>query len=107
MFERKGGERIEISHAGMTTTADGGQNVPWDEVKGLSFNNSSFGNTLVVTHFDKGVIGSRTTKLKLSGLGKQEAGFKEAVSHYWHRHQVMRAQQVARSAADEAEQSPA
>ena len=107
VFERKGGERIEIGHTGMKATADGGQTIPWDEVKGLSFNNSNFGNALVVTHFDKGVLGSRTTKVKLSGLGKQEAGFKEAVSHYWHRHQVMRAQQAARSVADAEEQSVA
>ncbi|MGJ7487518.1 M48 family metallopeptidase [Variovorax sp. LT2P21] len=95
-FALKNDARIEVSYQGMHATADGGQPIGWDEVKGLAFSNSSFGNTLVVTHFDKGVLGSRTTKIKLRGLGKDEATFKAVVSQYWHRHQVMRAQQAAR-----------
>ncbi|RZI67492.1 MAG: peptidase M48 [Variovorax sp.] len=93
-FELKDGGHIEVSYRGIHSSADG-QPIPWDEVKSLSFNDGNFGNTLVVTHFDKGVLLSRTTKIKLRGLGKQEAGFKEAVSQYWHRHQVMRAQEAA------------
>lgn len=96
-FELKGGERIVVSYEGMHASADGGQRIGWDEVKGLTFNTSSFGNTLVVTHFDKGVIGSRTSKIKLRGLGKDEDAFKGVVSQYWQRHQVMRAQQAQRA----------
>jgi Zn-dependent protease with chaperone function len=97
-FNLKGGERIAIDHEGMDASADGGQRIAWDEVKGLSFNTSSFGNTLTVTHFDKGVLGSRTSKIKLRGLGKDEKTFQAVVAQYWHRHQVMRAQQAARAA---------
>jgi hypothetical protein len=69
----------------------------WDEVKGMTFNNSSFGNTLAITHFDKGLIGARTSKIKLKGLGKQEEHFKAVLGSYWQRHQIMRAQQKARA----------
>ncbi|MES2533832.1 MAG: M48 family metallopeptidase [Pseudomonadota bacterium] len=98
-FDLKGGEKIEISYLGMNASADGGQQIAWDEVKGLAFNNSSFGNTLVVTHFDKGALGARTSKIKLRGLGKNENALKEAAGRYWHRHQVMRAAQAARAEA--------
>ncbi|RYF33280.1 MAG: peptidase M48 [Comamonadaceae bacterium] len=95
-FELKGGERIDVSIEGIHASADGGQHIGWDEVKGLTFKASNFGNSLVVTHFDKATIGSRTTKIKLRGLGKEEAAFKGVVGAYWQRHQVMRAQQAER-----------
>lgn len=100
-FERKDGGRIEVSHRGIHATTDD-QRIAWDEVKALTFNNGNFGNAMVVTHFDKGMLLSRTTKIKLRGLGKQEANFKAAISHYWHRHQVMRAQQAARTVEGDA-----
>ncbi|RYF50291.1 MAG: peptidase M48, partial [Comamonadaceae bacterium] len=96
-FELKDGGRIEVSYRGIHATTDD-QRIAWDEVKALAFSNGNFGNALVVTHFDKGVVLPRTTKVKLRGLGKQETAFKEAISHYWHRHQVMRAQQTVHPA---------
>jgi hypothetical protein len=86
-------KRIDIRYEGVHATADGGELTSWDEVKGMTFNNSSFGNTLIITHFDKGLIGARTSKIKLKGLGKQEAHFKAVLGSYWQRHQIMRAQQ--------------
>ncbi|RQO39810.1 peptidase M48 [Variovorax sp. KBW07] len=91
-FALKNGNRIDISYAGLHPSAEGAAQIPWDEVKGLTYKDSSFGDTLIVTHHDKGLIGARTTKVKL-GLGKQKEHFKAAVGHYWQRHQVMRAQQ--------------
>jgi len=73
--------------------ADGGSAIPWDEVKSLTYKDGSFGDTLIVTHHDKGMLGARTTKVKLAGLGKQKENFKAATGHYWQRHQIMRAQQ--------------
>ena len=81
----------------MHATADGGAPISWDEVKALTFNTSTFGNSLTVTHFDKGMLGARTSTVKLKGLGKQEAQFKAVLGSYWQRHQVMRAQQKARA----------
>lgn len=62
-------------------------------------NGGGIGSTLVVTHFDKGLIGSRTSKIKLRRLGKSEDAFKRVVDLYWQRHQVMRAQQAERATA--------
>jgi len=97
-FDLGNGKRIDITYEGLHATADDGVPVSWDEVKGMTFNNSSFGNTLTITHFDKGVIGARTSKVKLKGLAKQEERFKAVLGHYWERHQIMRAQQKARAA---------
>ena len=90
-------KRIDIRYEGLHATDDDGTPIAWDEVKAMTFNNSSFGNSLTVTHFDKAMIGSRTSKVKLKGLGKQEAHFKAVLGSYWQRHQIMRAQQKARS----------
>ena len=62
-------------------------------MKGLTYKDGSFGDTLIVTHHDKGMLGARTTKVKVAGLGKQKDNFRGAVGHYWQRHQIMRAQQ--------------
>lgn len=95
-FALKGSESIEVSIEGLHPSADGGQRIGWDEVKALTFKTSSLGNSLVVTHFEKATIGSRSSKIKLRGLGKDEEAFKGVVGLYWQRHQVMRAQQAER-----------
>ena len=56
------------------------------------YNDSSFGDSLTVTLAEKGLMGAKTTKVKLGGLGKQKDDFNATVGRYWHRHQVMRAQ---------------
>ncbi|MBD9665895.1 Zn-dependent protease with chaperone function [Variovorax beijingensis] len=92
-FALKNGENIEVSHAGLRQSVDGGSTIGWDEVKNLTFQDNTFGDLLVVTHHDKGMLGARTTKVKVGGLGKQKENFKGAVGRYWQRHQIMRAQQ--------------
>jgi hypothetical protein len=63
----------------------------WD---GLTFKDSNFGrDTLKVTHFERGTLGAKTSTIKLTATGKRKDEFKAAVGQYWHRHQVMRAQQ--------------
>ncbi|MDH6594304.1 Zn-dependent protease with chaperone function [Variovorax sp. TBS-050B] len=98
-FALKDGERIEVSHEGLRTSAEGGSAVAWDEVKNLSYQDNTFGDFLTVTHHDKGMLGARTTKLKLKGIGKQKEDFKAVLGRYWQRHQIMRAQQQAEQAA--------
>ena len=92
-FALKNNERIVVDYAGLHPSADGGSTIAWDEVKGLTYKDGSFGDTLIVTHHDKAMLGARTTKVKVAGLGKQKDNFRGAVGHYWQRHQVMRAQQ--------------
>jgi Zn-dependent protease with chaperone function len=84
---------FEVHYTGMRTSD--GIEVPWEAVKGLTYKDGSFGDALVVTHHEKGMLGAKSTTLKLRGIGKQKAALKEAVGQYWHRHQVMRANQSA------------
>ncbi|CAN7557626.1 M48 family metallopeptidase [Acidovorax sp. Leaf78] len=93
VFTLKGSDTVEISIDGIRTSADE-TTVFWDAVKALEYKESSFGNALIVTHPDKGALGTaKTTKIKLGGLAKQKDEFNAAVSHYWQRHQIMRAHQ--------------
>ena len=87
---------VEVSIDGIRTSADE-TTVFWDAIKGLEFKESSFGNALIVTHLEKNALGlgAKTSKIKLPGLKKDKDQFNAVVSHYWQRHQIMRAQQQA------------
>lgn len=91
-FALKKEVKLEVNYRGIVPS-DGEPIVPWDAIKALHYNESSFGDSLTVTLNEKGLVGSKTTKIKLAGLGKQKAEFNAAVSHYWRRHQIMRSQQ--------------
>lgn len=86
---RKGS--IEVNHRGIVR--DGEPELPWDDVKSLQYNESSFGDSLSVTLQEKATIGHKTRKLELAGLGKQKDAFNEAVARYWHRSQVARGEE--------------
>lgn len=94
VFALKGTDTVEVSIDGIRTSADE-TTVFWDAVKALEFKESTLGNALVVTHPEKGMLGAKTSKVKLSGLKKEKDAFNAAVSHYWQRHQIMRARQQA------------
>ncbi len=85
---RKGG--IEVSYRGIAP--HGEPELEWDAVKTLQYSEGSFGDSLVVTLNEKAMVGNKTRKISLSGLGKQKEAFKEAVGRYWHRHKVARGQ---------------
>ncbi|MFN3439434.1 MAG: M48 family metalloprotease [Acidovorax sp.] len=93
VFALKGADTVEVSIDGIKTSADD-TTVFWDAVKALEFKESSFGNALVVTHPEKGMMGAKTTKIKLPGLKKDKDAFNATVGIYWHRHQIMRAHQL-------------
>lgn len=93
VFGLKGADTVEVSIDGIKTSADD-TTVFWDAVKALEFKESSFGNALVVTHPEKGMMGAKTTKIKLPGLKKDKDAFNATVGIYWHRHQIMRAHQL-------------
>lgn len=93
VFALKGADTMEVSIDGIKTSADD-TTVFWDAVKALEFKESSFGNALVVTHPEKGMMGAKTTKIKLPGLKKDKDAFNATVGIYWHRHQIMRAHQL-------------
>jgi hypothetical protein len=85
---RKGA--IEVNHRGIVP--EGEPELAWDEVKAMQYNESTFGDSLTVTLHEKAMVGHKTRKLALSGLGKQKEAFNDAVGRYWHRHQVARGQ---------------
>jgi len=86
---KKGG--IEVNHRGIAP--QGEPELAWDDVKALQYSESSFGDSLVVTLTEKAMVGNKTRKISLSGLGKQKDAFKQAVGLYWHRHKVSRGQE--------------
>lgn len=85
---RKG--TIEVNHRGLAPAGEA--ELSWDEVKNLEYKESSFGDSLLVTLQEKAMVGNKTRKVSLAGLGKQKDAFNEAVGRYWHRHQVARGQ---------------
>jgi Zn-dependent protease with chaperone function len=93
VFQLKNGETVEVNYEGIARSGEAP--IPWDHVKAVQYNDSSLGDTLVVTRFEKKAIGigHQTTKIKLGGIKKQKDDFQAAVNRYWQRHQAMRAQQ--------------
>jgi len=89
VFALKDHQQVEVNYSGILP-AGGEPLLPWDAVRALQYNASSFGDSLTVTLHEKGLVGSKTVKVKLAGLGKQKDAFNAAVSHYWRRHQIMR-----------------
>ncbi len=89
VFKLKGSDTVEVNYSGIAPSG-GEPLVEWDSVKALQYNESSFGDSLTVTLHDKAMIGNKTMKIKLSGLGKQKDAFNATVGQYWKRHQIMR-----------------
>ena len=97
-FAVKGGGHIDVTYTGITSPEL--PEIGWDAVKNLEFKDSSFGNALIVTLDEKRMIGAKTEKIKLTGLGKEERERLGAVlGHYWQRHQVMRAYRASQTPA--------
>ncbi|GKS83797.1 M48 family metallopeptidase [Acidovorax sp. SUPP1855] len=92
-FALKGGHTVQVSHEGITTSADG-TTVPWDAVKAMAFKDSILGDSLTITHPEKSLLRAKSTKLKLPGLKKDKQRFKATLEHYWERHQVMRGRET-------------
>jgi Zn-dependent protease with chaperone function len=91
-FKLKGDRTIEVNYTGIQPPL-GAAPIPWDAVKGLKFRSGNFGDALVVTLHEKGLIGAKTVKIKVGGLRKDKARFQKMLVHYWQRHQFMRAYQ--------------
>ena len=91
LFALRNNAQVEVNYQGIVPAGEA--LVHWDSVRALQYNASSFGDSLTVTLNEKGLMGAKTSKVKLGGLGKQKDDFNASVGRYWHRHQVMRAQQ--------------
>ncbi len=93
-FDLGKGRRIVVSHDLLRAEGDEPRSLAWDNVKAMTFTDGSFGRKALVVGMRDPATGKRyDAKIKLRGLGKQEAAFKSTLGSYWQRHQVMRAQQ--------------
>lgn len=90
-FQLKGGKRIEITYAG-PVLPEQAEAMPWDKVAKLNYVDGFGGDLLRIDHPEKGWLGAKTTKVKLPGIKKERARFKDVLGHYWQRHRYMRQQ---------------
>ena len=95
-FELKGGKRIALTYAG-PILPEQTETLSWDKVTKLNYVDGFGGDLLRIEHPEKGWLGAKTTKVKLPGIKKERARFKEVLGRYWQRHQYMR-QQMAHKA---------
>lgn len=91
-FALKKGGAIVISHAGLQLP-DKPEILGWDHVHSVKYDDATLGaDRLTVSHPDYWQD-SRSTKIALPFAGNDRDRFKRVFGRYWHRHQVMRAQQ--------------
>jgi len=98
-FALKKGGALDISYAGFALPDQ--PELGWDRVKDLKYDDNSVGaDLLTIEHPEKGVMGHKSTKIKLAIASKDRDPVKQALGRYWHRHQVMRQQQAVNGLQD-------
>lgn len=88
-FDLKAGKRIGLGYAGITLPEQT-EVLSWDKVAKIRYEDGYGGDVLHIEHPEKGWLGSKTSKVKLPGLKKDRARFKELLGLYMSRHQFMR-----------------
>lgn len=101
-FDLKKNQHVQITYSGLIQ--QDGELLSWDDFKTINYADGTFSDTLTIIHPDKKRLGRKNSKIKLPGIKKQRAIFKDVLSRYWDRHQIMRAQQA--QAAKEAAGTP-
>jgi Zn-dependent protease with chaperone function len=89
-FQLGKGRSVEVNHEGILLSGE--PLLAWADVKALQYQESTFGDSLTATLHEKAMVGYKTRKLGLAGIGKQKDDFNAAVGRYWHRHQVAHGQ---------------
>ena len=88
-FELGREERFDIGHQGLRLPgADGA--LSWDEIVDFQYENGMGADVLTIRLNEKGLLGAKSRKVKLRGIGKRRDEFKETLGRYWHRHRTMR-----------------
>ncbi|MCH8622075.1 M48 family metallopeptidase [Undibacterium sp. TS12] len=93
-FSLSEGKSIQVTYAGWLLP-DEKEPLPWDRVSTYEYEDGMLADTLTIKHPEKGMLGPKSTKVKLSGIKKVREEFKNVSGHYWHRHQVMRHLQLS------------
>jgi Zn-dependent protease with chaperone function len=82
-------KKIEINYAGLVLP-DQNETLSWDRVTNLKYTDGIGGDVLEIVHPEKGLIGAKTTKVKLPGISKQRDKIKATLGRYWQRHKMAR-----------------
>jgi len=90
-FQLKNGSALHINYAGLDLPEQK-TSIAWDKVVDLKYRDGISGDVLEIVHPEKGLIGAKTTKVKLPGIRKDRQRCKAVLAHYWQRHQIMREQ---------------
>lgn len=97
-FELRAGKRIELTYAGPILPGQT-EALSWDKVANLRYEDGYGGDVLHIDHPEKGLLGAKSSKVKLPGIRKERARFKEVLGYYWNRHQFMRQHMTKKRAA--------
>ena len=96
VFQLKGGKRIEITYAG-PILPEQTEALPWDRAAKFNHVDGFGGDVLRIEHPQKGWLGAKTTKVKLPGIKKERARFKQVLGHYWQRHLYMKQRMTSKA----------
>lgn len=91
LFQLKGTLSVGVTYSGLQLPGKPDE-LSWDDIQNLGYENGFGGDVLTVTLTEKGLLGAKTTKVKLPGISAQREQFKEVLGTYRHRHEVMREQ---------------
>lgn len=92
-FDTSSHQYLGITYAGLCPPGEPGQLLSWDKVANMRYEDATVGaDVLIIEHPEKGLIGKKTTKIKLAIPSRERDAVKQALGKYWQRHQVMRAQ---------------
>jgi len=88
----KDGNPIEITYQGIVKPGTA-ELLPWDNIKNINVIRRFGTDVLYLQHVQPNAAGKKRTEIRLPGVKKDIEVFKYTLSHYWQRHQTMRALQ--------------
>lgn len=97
IFELGRGKRLEVNYAGLLLPGEG-ELLPWQRISKMEYTDAYLSDILTITHPEKGLIGKKTSKVKLPGARKHRDAIKAALNRYYGRHMAMQQYQAANKA---------
>jgi len=88
----KDGSQIEIAYQGIVKPLTA-ELLPWDNIKNINVIRRFGTDVLYLQHVQPNAAGKKRSEIRLPGVKKDIEVFKYTLSHYWQRHQTMRALQ--------------
>lgn len=88
----KDGSQIEITYQGIVQPGTA-ELLPWDNIKNINVIRRFGTDVLYLQHVQLNAAGKKRSEIRLPGLKNDIEVFKYTLSHYWERHQTMRALQ--------------